>query len=105
VRLLAGVSASPSSTAAVMVVGTKSTPAAGNDATNDNTAGGGNDINMSGGSVSAGTRSTTLRYNANTLYAFYFVTVVLLLSINCLAGSSNSSKHEAVACMILVLVY
>jgi len=65
-------------------------------ATNDNTAGGGNDINMPGGSLSAGTGSATLGYNANTLYALYFV---------CLAESSNSIKYEAVTCMILVLVY
>jgi len=78
--------ASSSPTAAVMAVGTRSTPAAGNDATNDNTAaGGGSDINMSGGSLSAGTGSATLGYNANTPYAFYFVTVVVLLRIECLA--------------------
>jgi len=88
-----------------MVVGTRSTAAAGNDATNDNTAEGGNDINMLGGSLSAGTGSATLGYNANTLYALYFVTVVVLLRIKCLAGSSSSSKYEVVTCMILVLVY
>jgi hypothetical protein len=56
-----------------MVVGTRSTVVAGNDATNDKTAGGGNDINMPGGSLSAGTGSATLGYNANTLYALYFL--------------------------------
>jgi len=88
-----------------MAVGTRSTAAAGNDATNDNTARGGNDINMPGGSLSAGARSATLGYNANTLYALYFVIVVVLLRIKCLAGSSSSSKYEAVGCIILVLVY
>jgi len=88
-----------------MVVDTRSTPATGNDATNDNTAGGGSDINMLGGSLSTGTGSATLVYNANTLYTLYFVTVVVLLRIKCLAGSSSSSKYEAVACMILVLVF
>jgi len=97
--------ASPSSTAAVMAVGTRSTPAAGNYATNDNTVGGGSDVNMTSGSLSAGTGCATLGYNANTLYALYFVTIVLLLRIKYFARSSSSSKYEAVACMILVLVY
>jgi len=88
-----------------MAVDTRSTPAAGNDATDDNTAGGGSDINMPGGSLSAGTGSATLGYNANTLYTLYFVTVVVFLRIKCLAESSSSSKYEAVACMILVLVF
>ena len=88
-----------------MAVGTRSTSAAGNDATNDNTAGGGSDVNMTGGSLSASTESATLGYNANTLYALYFVTVVLLLRIKCFAGSSSSSNYEVVACIILVLVY
>jgi len=74
-----------------MAVGTRSTSAAGNDATNDNTAGGGSDVNMTGGSLSASTESATLGYNANTLYALYFVTVVLLLRIKCFAGSSSSA--------------
>jgi len=84
-----------------MAVGTRSTPDVGNDATNDNTAGGGGNVNMTGGSLSAGTGSATLGYNANTLYALYFVTVILLLRIKYFAGSSSSSKYEAVACMIL----
>ena len=45
-----------------MAVGTRSTPVAGNDATNDNTAGGGGSVNMTGGSLSAGTGSATLGY-------------------------------------------
>ena len=88
-----------------MAVGTRSTPAAGNDAANDNTAGGGSDVNMTGGSLSAGTVSATLGYNANTLYVLYFVTQVLLLCIICFAGSRSSTNYEAVACIILVLVY
>jgi len=60
---------------------------------------------MTGGSLSAGTGSATLGYNANTLYALYFVTAVLLLRIICFAGSSNSTNYEAVACIILVLVH
>ena len=88
-----------------MAVGTRSTTAAGNDAANDNTAGGGSDVNMTGDSLSAGTGSATLGYNVNTLYALYFVTVVLLLRIKYFVGSSSSSNYEVVACIILVLVY